>query len=134
VGLSLVTKRSKRLRRIVIGTTTFLWKVEHAHHVLAPPVPGEGREGRCREVFTAFLDGDKRTPLRVWFTDAADRHAGYPEAGCLWAGELRVNLNEPGVARRVIELGLAQGWRSTAAKGEFVVEDGFAYLQRLAEA
>ena len=104
-----MTKASKRLRRLVLGASTYLWKVEHLHHVLAPPTPGERREGRCREVFTAFVEGNKRAPLRVWFTDGEAEHAGYPEAGCVWRAHQRVNLNEPGVARRVIELGHAQG-------------------------
>jgi hypothetical protein len=123
--------KGKKLRRLALGAQTYRWKVEHKHHVLAPPTVGDGRQGRCREVFSALMDGQKASPLRVWFSDGEGAHAGYPEAGVVWTEKHRANLNEPGVARRLIELGLELGWCATDRGKPFVIEDGFAYLEEL---
>jgi hypothetical protein len=119
------------LRRLVLDEGHCLWKVSHAHDVLPPPEPGDGREGRCREVFTAFLDGHPRAPLRVFFTEAAGCRAGYPESGVVWTATHRANLHEPFVARRLVELGRASGWSPRGAVRPFVVEGGFAWLEHL---
>ncbi len=133
VYTSRVASNRKPLRRLVIGSASYLWKVEHRHNVLDAPPAGAPRGGRCREVFTAFVEGHKRAPLRVWFTDGEGENAGYPEAGVVWTARQSVNLNEPRVARRVIEHALDAGWAPTVRAKPFVIENGFALLEQLAD-
>ena len=116
-----------RLRRLVIDGRTYVWNVRHVHH--EPPHPSG--DGRCREVFTAYLEGRKATPLRIAFTDGAGRHAGYPERGVVWTSDDRdaANLNTPSVARRLIERARALGWQPETMRAPWVVDDGFALLE-----
>lgn len=119
-----------KLRRIVVGGEVYLWKVEHAHDRASPSDP----ERRCREVFTAYREGDRAGPLRVVFRDADGRHAGYPAAGVVWTDEdegATVNLNTPRVARRLLEAAMSLGWTPRTSRVPFVVEDGFALLPLL---
>jgi hypothetical protein len=126
-----MTGTSKRLRRLVLHGSTYLWKVEHTHHVLPPPPPSRVGEGRCREVFTAYLEGRKASPLRIAFDDGAGHHAGYPARGVVWtsrAGEDDANLNTPRIARLLIERALAAGWRPEESRSPWKVDDGFVLL------
>ncbi len=125
--------RPPPLRKLVIDGVVYRWRVQHVHHVLPPPAPAEEREGRCGEVFAAFLDGRNRGGLRVRFYDGDHQHAGYPQAGVVWTSRpprLEANLNLPSTARRLIELARADGW--TPGREPLDVADGFAWLPRLA--
>jgi hypothetical protein len=98
----------------------YLWKVEHAHD--------EPR--RCVEVFTAFLEGRKASPLRVRFVESGDHHAGYPEAGSVWTStepKRYANLNTPRIAVALVRAGRKTGWAPETAKTPLVM-DGFAWL------
>jgi len=81
VAFSDVIGSRNPLRRLVLGAYTYLGKVEHKHHVLPLPTAGECREGRCREVFSAFLDGPGsgtvprlsfQATSRIYFATGAD--------------------------------------------------------------
>jgi hypothetical protein len=114
---------ARALRRLTVEGKIYVWKRSHSH------VPTRGGGSRCRETFTAFLEGKKRSPLRVCFEDGNARAAGYPMAGVVWTkeacSESYLNLNFPGVARRLIEAARDRGWRPESAITPWVVEDGF---------
>lgn len=94
------------MRRLVIDGVTWLWKVEHAHV-----------DGRCHEVFTAYLEGHKASPVRITFVERDGWHAGYPASGVIWSdGGAEINLNLPSSARRVIELARRAGWSPETAR------------------
>lgn len=127
-------KTGKGLRRLVVDGVVYRWKVMHAHHVLPEPLPGEGREGRCCEVFRAHVEGLRTGALQVRFCDGVGREAGYPSAGVVWTSQpprLEANLNLPSTARRLIELARAAGWAPERGEG-LTIADGFALLPALA--
>jgi hypothetical protein len=122
----------KKLRSIVVDGEQYLWRF----------APGYERTGnasnpyRCRDIFTAYRKGQKRSPLRIVFSTWEDPVIG---------GPLRVgapldldavgdpnahgaNLHTPGIASRLIakarELGGDPGSRTP-----FVVSDGVPLLR-----
>lgn len=111
-----------KLRRIVVDGADYLFGRRHRHDAASPP------EQLCQEIFTAYLEGHKRSPLRVWFTAGPGRGAGYPERGVVWLATPGgwLNLNTPGEAANVIRRARASGWDPVNGRGPFVIEDGFA--------
>ncbi|MBK8169993.1 MAG: hypothetical protein IPK60_06580 [Sandaracinaceae bacterium] len=110
------------IRKLVIGDSVYLWGVAHQHN------HGHHHEQGCREIFTAYLEGQKAAPLRIWFSeeDATRMAAGVVADGA--AGPL-TNLNEPKTARRLIDAARVAGWTPESARTPFVVEDGLALLR-----
>ena len=104
--------KKNSLRRIVVDSKTYLWKVKHDHKVLpSEPPHGPGADG-CREVFTAFLEGHTASPLRIRFPDGPGQNSGYPAAGVVWTSGpdgLTANLNTPRIAAALIRLALSRG-------------------------
>ncbi|WP_224367024.1 hypothetical protein [Hyalangium versicolor] len=129
-----MSAKRKPLRKIVVEGVTYLWKVEHDHLAL-PPDPSQGVGGsRCREVFTAFLEGYHASPVRIRFPDGVGQSSGYPQAGVVWtsgSSGLDVNLNTPRVAAGLIRIALSRGWTPGQSKSPMVVEDGFFLLAEL---
>lgn len=109
------------LRKLVLGEAIYLWGVSHQHN------HGSHEHG-CRELFTAYREGQKAAPLRIFFSeeDAARLAAGVVSSG---AGNGVTNLNEPGTARALIEAAVVAGWAPLEARTPFVVEDGLALLR-----
>lgn len=109
------------LRKLVLGEDIYLWGVSHQHN------HGSHEHG-CREVFTAYREGQKAAPLRVFFDEesAPRGAAGIVSGG--HGGDV-MNLNQPGTARALIEAALVAGWAPFEAKSPFVVEDGLALLR-----
>jgi hypothetical protein len=122
----------KSMRRLVVGDATYLWRVSHRHHVVE--LEGGGRRG-CQEVFSAYLDGHPRAPLRVVFSDSlAGGREPIERAGVVAARgdpDQVVNLHEPAVARALVDLALARGWNPRTARRAFVIENGFEILEAL---
>jgi hypothetical protein len=115
-----------RLRKLVVDGATYHFGVTHEHHVLPPPERA-GARGRCREIFTAYLDEHRKAPLRIRFSDAQGRNAGYPERGVVWLSSgASLNLNTPGAAAQLVRRALALGWTPETARRPFVIEDGFS--------
>ncbi len=116
---------SQSLRTITLAGVVYRWQVRHHHD------PTEhGR--RCSEIFSAFLPGFRRVPLRVFFRDSPTGGGGYPgQAGVVLDCTLPIrtfNLNRPLLARTFIELGLAAGWAPRQQRGPFVVVNGFQFI------
>ena len=112
----------KQLRRIVLASGTYRWRVTHRH---TPP--------RCTELLSAFLDGHPRAPLRILFTEGDEVGYDYiPRSGFVVDHRtplVSANLHEPGTVRALIERGLAAGWRPAEQPRPFVVDDGWAMLR-----
>lgn len=125
---------------MIVDGVRHLWTVKHEHHVLPPSAPGAVGGGHCREVFTAYREGHKRSPLRVAFTGGPGRFGGDPDKGIVWTkapGSDRIesaNLRTPGVAARLVQLGQARGWApvDAATAAPLAIDDGFALLEQLA--
>lgn len=110
---------SSKLRVIKVGGSTYLWRVSHRHHVLP--------DNKCSELFTAYLEGAKTTPLRATFNE--DEVIRIAAGVVMPAGErMSYNLNEPGMARSLIEGALAAGWKPDNSNAPFIVERGQALL------
>ncbi len=113
------------MRKLVLGGATYLWRVTHRHHVEAG--------GACQELFTAYLDGHPRAPLRVRFTEGASHGAEYVRrAGLVQAYDDALptwNLNQPATARAVIERGLAQGWAPAGTPRALDIGDGWSFIR-----
>ncbi|MFV8755118.1 hypothetical protein ACNOYE_31610 [Nannocystaceae bacterium ST9] len=119
---------SKAMRRLVVDGVDYLWTVEHEHHVLPA---SELHRGRCRERFTAYREGCKTSPLRLWFSDGPDVEVGYPTAHGVYVYRPHYadyNLNLPSVAVGLIRVALAHGWRPEVARRPLEVADGLAWL------
>lgn len=128
-----MSSKKKTLRKIVVGDATYLWKVQHDHHVLHADPEGAGAYG-CREVFTAFLEGHKVSPLRIRFPDGPGQSSGYPAAGVVWTSGpagLTANLNTPRIAAALIRLALSQGWNPGQSRSPLIVDNGFSLLKEL---
>jgi hypothetical protein len=123
-----VIRRGKRARRLLVGELTYLWTVGHRHQVDPGP-----RYRDCTEVLTLRLH---RAPgrLLVRFTQGPGRLVadGCLPSGAVGTGECRLNLHEPGTARRLLDLALADGWHPAA--NQAVELDGWELFERLAEA
>lgn len=91
--------KGRRLRRLVVGDTTWLWSVRHKHHPA------------CHEVLSLRRQGVGVT-LRIVFPSGPGRYV----ADGLWhsgsvtngRGDL-LNLHEPGVVRRFLDEAAARG-------------------------
>ncbi|MEO0358526.1 MAG: hypothetical protein AAF386_09585, partial [Pseudomonadota bacterium] len=71
-------------------------------------------------VFRAYLDGKKNAPLEV-FWRAPNM---IPSPVALTCDSYGVNLNTPGMARILIEHGLAHGWTPELNVNPLVLKDG----------
>ncbi|MBO8187729.1 hypothetical protein [Streptomyces spirodelae] len=90
-------RSERRLRRLVVGGTTWLWTVRHRHPY-------------CREVLSLHRAGPRRT-LRIVFRTVPEHRltAGYPQSGVVVDALGRsLNLNEPGNVRRLLDQAVAR--------------------------
>jgi hypothetical protein len=88
----------RRIRRLVVGDTTWLWSVRHEH-------------AECREILSLHRDGAGVT-LRVVFRAGPGRYVadGHWYSGCVTTGHGNlINLREPGVVRRILDEFAARG-------------------------
>ena len=126
--------QKKPLRKIIVDGEKYLWKVQHDHHALPAEAPPGPSTCRCREVFTAFLEGHRTSPLRLRFPDGPGQSAGSPAAGVVWTSGpngLSANLNTPRIAASLIRLARARGWDPSQRKTPQIVDDGFFLLKEL---
>jgi hypothetical protein len=126
-----VTAGRNKLRSIMVDGEPYLWRFS----------PGYERTGcasepyRCRDVFTAYRNGQKRNPLRIVFSTWEDPVIGGPlksgaplDVGALSdSGARGANLYTPGMASRLIARARQLGW--DPASGAFAVSDGVALLR-----
>jgi hypothetical protein len=106
------------MRRIVVNGAEYLFGVSHRHP----------SNGRCEEIFTAYLADHKRSPLRIRFTGAPGYEAGYPSRGVVGRTDpdASLNLNTPGVAASIIRRARELGWDPVSGATAFIIADGFA--------
>lgn len=119
--------RNRKMRRIVVDGRTFLWTTTHRHS----KSPGE-----CAEVFTAFLEDHKRSPLRIVFDERDGLCAGYPQAGLVWLpgpqtaegtpspATAELDLNLPSTAETLIRHALDLGWVPDATQKPYELNGG----------
>ncbi|MGP4110896.1 hypothetical protein ACTWP5_08260 [Streptomyces sp. 4N509B] len=92
-------RKDGRLRRLVVGDTTWLWSVHHSHRP------------RCHEVLSLHRQG-VRTTVRILFPAGPGRYVaeGHWYAGSVADGQGDLlNLHEPGVVRRLLDEAAARG-------------------------
>ncbi|MFJ4920682.1 hypothetical protein [Streptomyces sp. NPDC088725] len=91
----------RRVRRLVVGDATWLWAVRHRCG------RRDGRFG-CRETLSLHRE-EAGTTLRLVFSAGPGRFV--PEytghTGSVSNGTDHLNLNEPGVVRRLLDLAVA---------------------------
>lgn len=106
----------RTLRKITIADQVYLWNRRHFHLASYEYSP-------CVEILTIYRDGNKQSPLRLFFKaedliknqkSPEDLHwlVGYRQAGVLWKTYKQddcVNLNRPGVVAAIIKFALANG-------------------------
>ncbi len=107
---------SKRaLRKLTFGGTTYLWRVGHRHRRVPSQFVGGYAYVDCTETLSIRIEG-ARGNLVIEFAPAEGRHVpsgGPSQSGCVAVfidGEYRgINLHEPGIVRKMIELALERG-------------------------
>ncbi|MFI8519923.1 hypothetical protein ACIGEZ_19095 [Streptomyces sp. NPDC085481] len=93
----------RAVRRLVVPDATWLWSVRHACRP-------------CSETVSLHRDGAET--LRIVFSEGPGRFV--PEymghTGSVGDGESTLNLNEPGVVRRLLDEATARGARETGRR------------------
>lgn len=99
-------RSEKKSRRLVVNSTTFLWKVGHRHDRDNGPALG------CCEVL-ALHPLDSRGRLEIVFRGGPGRVVpdGWLHSGGVGTGDAYLNLNEPGTVRALLDEAVAvHGW------------------------
>lgn len=133
-----------KLRKIKIADETYLWKREH-HHLV------EFQHSKCVEKVTIYLEGFKKSPLKLSFreednltlkTDVEKEKwcVGYPDDGVIWLSKSRpdmqpqtehtdINLNRPAVIAELIRYFNLNGWNPKQMSKPFVEENALKFLE-----
>ena len=108
-----------KLRKLVLNDETYLWGVSHRNS-----------ERQCVYTFTSYLEGRKASPLRVVIETSKDDRigAGVFRFDSMGSESADINLNEPGLATKVIRHARAEGWQPNQMRKRFIVEHGLPYL------
>ena len=120
------------LRRLFVDDAVYFCKTEHRHEPPEDVATPQGKPYRCRELFTAYLEGYRACPLRVWFDDSPGVGAGYPSSGIVEVdatGE-RYNLHAPRLWVALLREAVARGWRPATESHPFVVSDGLEFARK----
>jgi hypothetical protein len=120
--------KNRKPRSLTIGTAVYFWKVHHCHE----PASAGGLR-RCAEVFSAFFEGFRQSPVRVLFPESDQHGPGYvSQRGVVVdykAPTWRLNLNRPRSARLLIEVAELAGWSPGESRQEFIIHDGYELLR-----
>lgn len=109
----------RRLRRLVVDGTAWLWTVRHRHP-------------ECREVLSLHREGARAT-LRLVFRPGPGRYVadGFLHVGAVSSAHGEpLNLHEPGVVRRLLDEATARGLLPVAP-GEDRELDGWPLFDAL---
>jgi hypothetical protein len=120
----------KKTRSLVIAGRTYIWRFVPRYVRTEGPL----NPWQCDDLFSAWLSGAKRGPLRIHFRTWDDPLAGGPlrtgapldPADKPGAG---ANLHTPGWAAKLVALALENGWRPDVETRAFVIEQGVAFLR-----
>lgn len=119
---------SRKPRTIKLAAVVYFWRVHHRHDAHRPT---DGQ--RCAEVFTAFRERRPRSPVRILFPETEEHGPGFPrQSGVIVDYQepaRHINLNQPRLARLLIELAVAAGWEPHRSRGEFLLPDGYRLLR-----
>jgi hypothetical protein len=127
-----LVRKTKKLRSIIVDGEPYPWRFS----------PGCERTGcelepyRCRDIFTAYRKGQKRSPLRIVFSTWESPVIGGPlrvgaplDLGAQGEPDAHgANLHTPGFASRLIARARRLGWEP-ASRMPFVVSDGLPLLR-----
>jgi len=110
-------RNQRRLRRLTIGDTTWLWSVRHSCN-------------ECREVLSLHRQGVDAT-LRIVFRAGPGRFVAdyFRHDGSIGDGDDTFNLHEPGVVRRFLDAAAARD-ALPASRGEKEI-DGWPIFDAL---
>ena len=115
----------KKLRKLVIGSYIFQWKIHHRHRSTGEKPISNSFE----EVFTAFLETHPKTPVRILFPETSQHGPGFPsKTGVVFDyqhPQEQINLNRPKIARLLIQLALTEGWSPSTSTKEFQLNNGY---------
>jgi hypothetical protein len=117
----------RKMRSIVVDGERYLWR-------FAPRYVDQGRA--CRDVFVAFGDEIRSSPLRIVFETWECPIIGGPlRVGApldLAKGRTaEINLHMPRWAATLIRAGLERGWQPRRPHAQFLIADGVALLATL---
>jgi hypothetical protein len=103
----LMARNRKKARRLIVGSDSYLWSVEHEHRAEG------GQYQDCREVLAVRRVGSPGRLLIVFRAGAdllvPDGHAHSGAVGTAERGWL--NLHEPGTVRALLAEATTGGWR-----------------------
>ncbi|MGB4775689.1 MAG: hypothetical protein WBP45_10980 [Daejeonella sp.] len=126
-----------KLRKIVTEAGIYLWHRKHNHMM-------DNGVKLCQEQLTIYLEGYKKSPLRVYFTESDNKIresgtgkwcVGYPEAGVIWLYEqnntemIYINLNRPAFIVKLIEFFIKEGWKPKQLDLPFEIKEGLKFLE-----
>ena len=119
----------RKVRRIVIDGENYLWRFVPGYEQTGSP----GNPYQCHDIFTAYLEGYKASPLQIHFTTWEDAVIGGP----LRTGA-PINLNDPNSAQfnlhapkdaaETIRQALKLGWQPKTTSIPFVIKNGSQLL------
>ncbi|HUY79741.1 MAG TPA: hypothetical protein VMV29_23415 [Ktedonobacterales bacterium] len=123
------------LRPIVVDSVQYRWRFITGYVRTDDP----GNLWVCQDTFTAYLDGDKGSPLRIHFVTWEDAIVGGPlrsgaEIALGQPETAGANLHTPHWAARLIRLALERGWRPSdvanapTRRAPFIIADGVELL------
>ncbi|WP_327289225.1 hypothetical protein [Streptomyces sp. NBC_01198] len=106
-------RKESAARRLVVGDSTYLWSVRHAHHVV------NANGTHCVESVVLRRDGDHGS-LRIAFVPGPGRYVpdGFLPSGAVSTGDGVLNLHKPGTVRALLDEALARGWDPGSPNGE----------------
>ncbi len=109
------------LRRLVIGTRTYLWRRSHRH-------PVHDGQRQCQEVLRIFAAPYKRTYVEIIFSDQPGWAAGYSSDGVICSRTAVYNLNRPAVVAALIRYLLMTIWDPDTTQEIVTIDDGIPLL------
>jgi hypothetical protein len=132
-----------KVRRITIGNHTYLWNRTHTHLK-------EYRSSPCVEKITIYLEGNKRSFLRLIFKVDDNESAEGNAKDMRWAlssmaegtvvsrtaefpdGEIvAVNFNRPAVLKDIINYLRNHDWHPESTTRPLEIQDAWKYLNRI---
>jgi hypothetical protein len=120
-----------KLRQVIIDGQRYLWQFSPGYCRTAGLVSSI----ECCDRFTAWLEGNKTSPLRIEFTTWEDPVIGGPlRTGVpLILGDScspSINLHESKWAAEIIRAALREGWNPSLTKYPLRIENGIEFLQQ----
>jgi hypothetical protein len=122
----------QKFRSIIVDAKTYLWAFKPSYQL----VNAATFEYRCYDLFEAYAECDRTSPLRIIFITWEDAICGGPlRVGAPVVidnpSTSGVNLHQPKWAMTLIREGLKRGWQANAHSVPFIIENGVELLAEL---